>query len=174
MKNNFAVIDDIRRYTGERDAQVTGEVERVGKANAELLKQFGQVFALNKTTGIHILLTDGQTRGEDVGVLFLAIAETLVAQVFLISDDVTPVLHTYHGVERMGIVTDGIETADDTTHRRAGNDIDGDARPFQYLQHTDMGHALRTAATQHDGHFFSLGIFFLFLSTHQAAHQHGD
>ena len=74
----------------------------------------------------------------------------------------------------MGIVTDGIESADDTTHRCAGDDIDGDARLLQHLQHTDMCHTLGATATQYNGHLFPRRLFtlFLFLCAHCATHQH--
>ena len=81
----------------------------------------------------------------------------------------------------MGVVADGVQTTDDATHRRTGDDIHGDARLLQHLQHTDMCHTLRTAAAQYDADllpiFFALCIMHCALSTihfalctHRAAH----
>ena len=70
----------------------------------------------------------------------------------------------------MGIIADGIETAHDTTHRGTGDDIDGDAGLLQHLQHTDMCHTLRTAATQYDRHLLP-ALSLLRLRTHLAADQ---
>ena len=55
----------------------------------------------------------------------------------------------------MGIIADGIESADDTAYGCAGNDIDGDASLLQNLQHTDMRHTLCAAATEYDAYFLS-------------------
>ena len=55
----------------------------------------------------------------------------------------------------MGIIADGIESADDTAYRCASNDIDGDARLLQHFQHTDVRHTLCTAATEYDADFLS-------------------
>ena len=56
---------------------------------------------------------------------------------------------TYHNVAY------GIESADDTSHRRAGDDVNGDAGFLQHLQHTDVCHTLCAAAAEHDGNFLS-------------------
>ena len=127
---HLAVFDDVCGYAGKGDGQVAVKVERVGKSHAQLLEQLGQVLALDDTTGLHVTLADGQARREQIRVLLLAVAKALTAHILLVSDDVTPVLYTHHRVERVGIIANGVETADDTTHRRTGNDVDGNARPL--------------------------------------------
>ena len=144
------VGDDVRRRTSKGDGQVVGEVERIGVAHAELVEELGQVLALDDAAGIHVLLADGYACRKEIGVLFLPVAEALVAQVLLVGDHVAPVLHPHHRVERVGVVADGIQAADDAAHRRASDNVDGDARLLQYLQHADMCHTLRAAATQYD------------------------
>ena len=72
----------------------------------------------------------------------------------------------------MGVVADGIETADDATHRRTRHDIHGDARLLKYFQHTDVRHTLGTAATQHDGHLLPVHIHAVFLGMGQPERQH--
>ena len=56
----------------------------------------------------------------------------------------------------MGVIADGIESADDAADRCTGNHVDGDARLLQHLQHTDVRHTLCATATEHDAHFLSL------------------
>ena len=109
MEVNFTVVDNVCSHTGERNAQVFGEVERVGIANAELLEQFGKVLSLDNTTGIHITFTDGHTCIEEIGILLSSVAEALVTQIFLVGDNITPVLHSHHRIECIGVVTNGVE-----------------------------------------------------------------
>ena len=94
-----------------------------------------------------------------------------MAQVLLVSDHVAPVLHSHHRVERIGIVANGKKTADDAAHRGACDDIDGDARPLQHLQHTNVCHALCSTATEYDGHFFPINSVTIVLGIRQDAHQ---
>ena len=152
VETHLGVVDDVRSHTGKGDGQVSRKVNRVGVARTKLLEQLGKVFTLDESSRIPVALTDGHACGEEIGVLLLAVAETLPTQVLAVANHVAPVLHTHHRVECIGIVADGIEAADDAAHRRAGDDVDGDARPFQNLQHTDVGHALRTATAQHHAH----------------------
>ena len=74
----------------------------------------------------------------------------------------------------MGIVANGIQSADDTAYGCAGNDIDGDARLLQHFQHTDMRHTLCAAATEYDADFLPLRLYILFLllCTCYTAHQY--
>ena len=78
----------------------------------------------------------------------------------------------------MGIVADGVESADDASYRCAGDDVDGDACLFQHFQHADMSHALGTAAAKDDAHGSSLRTLllrlFLFLRIGCATHQHNS
>ena len=138
------------------------------------MEQFGQILTLDDAARVLIFLAEGHARREEIGILLLAVAETLVTQILPVGDHVAPVLHTDHRVERMGIVADCVETADDATHRRAGDDVDGDSRLLQHLQHTDMRHTLSTAATQYNGHLLTLRLsnLFLLLCAHRANHQH--
>ena len=66
----------------------------------------------------------------------------------------------------MGIVADGVETAYDTTHRGTCDDVDGDAGFLQYFQHTDVCHAFRTAAAQHNCYFLTPTLCLGRRSTH--------
>ena len=120
------------------------------------MEQFGQVLALDEATGSHVALADGHACGDDIGVLLLTVTETLVAQVLLVGNDITPVLHPHHRVERVSVVANGIKAADDATHRRASDDVNGDASLLQHFQHTDVGHTFRAATTQYDGYSFSV------------------
>ena len=56
----------------------------------------------------------------------------------------------------MGIVADGIKTTHQATHRRTCDDVYGQASLLNHFQRTDMGNALSTAATEHNGHFLAL------------------
>ncbi len=158
MEVYLAVVDDVGRHAGKGYAQVVGEVERVGIAGAELLEQFGQVLTPDDAASVRVALAEHQAGGVEVGVLLLTVTQALVGQVLLVGNHVAPVLHTHHRVERVGVVADGIQTADDASHRRAGDDVDGDACLFQYLQCTYMRHAFRTATAQHHGHLFSARV----------------
>ena len=148
----LAVVDDVRSHTGKGNTQILREVERISIARAEMLEQLGQVLALNKAAVVLVPLADGHTRTYNICVLLLAVVKRLVTQVLLVGNHIAPVLHTHHRVERVGVVADSVETADDATHRRTRYDINGNARLLQNFQHTDMSHALRTTATQYDGH----------------------
>ena len=174
VENDLRVVDNVRGHAGEGNLQVVGEVERVGIARAELLEQLGQVLALDDAAGLHVLLADGQTGGEGVGVLLTPVAKALPSQVLLVGDDIAPVLHAHHRVERVGVVTDGVETADDTAHRRAGDVVDGDVSLLQHLQHADVCHTLGATATQYDRHLLALLFRGAALSVCHAAYQHGD
>ena len=59
---HLIVGDDVRCRTGKGDGQVACEVERVGVSHAELSEQFGQVLTPDDTTGVHVLLADGDAR----------------------------------------------------------------------------------------------------------------
>ena len=172
MEVILIVGNDIRGHTGKRDGKIFRKVKRVGIAYAEFLEQLSQVLTFDNTTGIHILLANRQACSNKIGVLLLAVADTLVAQVLLIANHVAPVLHTHQRVERVGVIADGIETTDDATHRRTRHDINGDARLLKYLQHTNMRHTLGTTATQHDGHLLSVHIRTVFLGICQPKRQH--
>ena len=174
MEIHLFIGNDIRCHTGKGNRQLI-EVERIGESHTELLEEFCQVLALDDTARILILLAKRQARAEEISILLLAVAKTLITQVFLIGNHIAPVLHANHRIERMRIVTDGIESADNTTHRGASDIVDGDARLFQHFQHTDMGHAFGTTTTQYYGHLFPRRFFtlFLLLSAHHATNQHG-
>ena len=174
MEINFGVFDNIGRHTGKRDRQVTSEIKRISKTHAKLTEQLGQILTLNDTTRILVTLAESQAGIKEIGILFLAVAETLVAKVFFVSDDIAPVLHPHHRVERIGIVADGIEATDDTTHRRARDDVNGDIRLLQHFQYTDVSHTLCTAATQYDSHLFSLFTHTIVLCVHRADCQHSS
>ena len=103
--------------------------------------------------------------------MFLQVAETLVAQIISVADDEGPVLCTGHRVERVGVIADGIQTTNDTTHRGSCDDVDRDAGFLQNLQHTDMCHTFRTTAAQYDSHFLTLTFRVGRLSDHHATHQ---
>ena len=116
MEVDLAIVDDIRRHTGKGNAQVTREVERIGKPHTELLEQFGKILTLDDTASLFVLFANGQTGTIKIGVLFLSVVKALTAHVFLVGDDVAPVLYTHHRIEGMGVITDGIKAADDATH----------------------------------------------------------
>ena len=92
-----------------------------------------------------VATADGHACSEKISVLLLQVVETLAPQVFLVGDDIAPVLYAHHRVERMGVISDGIEAADDAAHRRAGNDVDWYPCLFENLQHADMSHAFCAA-----------------------------
>ena len=58
MEYHLTILDDVCGYAGKPFGQVATEVERVGKAQTELLKQFCQVLTLDDTTRIRIALTE--------------------------------------------------------------------------------------------------------------------
>ena len=95
MKVHLFIGDDVCRYTGKGNGKPV-EVDRIGKSHAELLEQLGQVLTLDDAARILVLLAECQTRREEISVLLLAVAKTLITQVFLIGNHVTPVLHTDH------------------------------------------------------------------------------
>ena len=82
----------------------------------------------------------------------------------------------------MGIIADGIKSADDTTYGRSCNDVDGDARLLQHFQHTDMCHTFCATSTEYDTYFFSdlrAGLLTchsrtVLLSIHHGTHQQGN
>ena len=169
---NLAVVDDVRRHTGKRNLQVLREVERVGIARTELTKELCKVLALDDATfaGL-VLLAERKSCGKDISVLLAAVVKALVAKVLLIGNDIAPVLFAHHRVERVGIVTDGIQAAYDAAHRCAGNDIDRNASALQDLQHTNMCHSLCSATTQDNTHLLPAWNAVL-LSKHCATRQH--
>ena len=118
-----------------------------------MLEEFSQVLSLDDTTTTLVVL--GQACAHHIGVLLLKVAQTLVAQILLIRNHVGPVLHTYHRVERIGVIAYGVQTTNNTTHRCTSNNVNGNTRLLQYLQHSDMGHAFCTTTTQHDTHLGS-------------------
>ena len=146
MEDHFAVVYDVGSHTGKGNGQVVGKVERVAKTRAELVEELSQVLALDDAAGVQVALADGHARCNNIGVLLFAVADALVAQVLLVGDDVAPVLHPHHRVERMGIVAYGVEATYDAAHRCAGDVVDGDACLLQHFQHTDVCHALCAAA----------------------------
>ena len=165
------IVNHVRRHAGKRDGQVAREVERVRVAITELLEQLCQVLTLDDAAVVVVQFTDGDAAREEVGVLLLAVRETLLLQVLFVRDHVAPVLHTHHRVERLCVVADGIETADDTSHRRTRDDVDRDACAFNHPQCTDMCHAFRTATAEYHSHFLSLDSHAVVLSHRHTTHQ---
>ena len=157
MEVDLRVVDNVGSYAGKGYAQILGEVERVGIARAEALKQFGQVLALDEATSSLVGFTDGKAGGDDIGVLLAAVVKALAAQIFLVGDDIAPVLLPDQRVEGVGVVAYGVESADDAAHGRAGDDVYGYASPFEHLEHSNMCHTFSTAAAQHDGHTLTVG-----------------
>ena len=154
---HLAVVHDVGGHAGEGDAEVFVEVERVVVAHADALEELGQVLTLDQSAGVLVALAEGEARREDVGVALLAVVEALVAQVLLIGDHVAPVLLHHQRVEGLGVVADGVETADDAAHRGAGDDVHGDAGPLQHFQHADVRHAFGAAAAEHHAHLLASG-----------------
>ena len=174
MEHHLAIVDNIRSHASKWFGKVGGEVQRVGKPEAQLLEKFGQVLTLDDTSCIHVALTDGQARREEIGVLFLAVDKTLTTHIFLVGNDITPVLHPYHRVERVGVVADGIESANDATHRRSCNDVYGDSCLLKHFQRSDMRHTLCAATAKNDGHLFPWRFLAVVLCHHRTAYQYGS
>ena len=55
----------------------------------------------------------------------------------------------------MGIITDGIETTYQTTHRRTCDDVNGEACLLDDFQGTDMGDAFGTASAENNGNLLA-------------------
>ena len=96
MEHHLAVVHNVCSHTGKGNEQVMVEIERIGIAYAQMLEQLSQVFSPDESSGVHVALTYGHACAKHIGVLFLAIDETLVAQIFFVGDDVTPVLLSHH------------------------------------------------------------------------------
>jgi hypothetical protein len=58
----------------------------------------------------------------------------------------------------------GISTTHNTTHTRAGNDVDGESCTLQHLQHTNVGYALGASTTQHQSYFGRLALLLCLLA----------
>ena len=116
MEVVLLVFDDIRSHTGKGNGQVAREIQRVGIAHTQFLKELREILTLDESTGLSVTLAATQAHGQGVDILLLDVAETLVTQVLTVADDVAPVLGTSQRVQRVGILTDGIETTDNATH----------------------------------------------------------
>ena len=58
----------------------------------------------------------------------------------------------------------GIGSAHNTTHTRAGNDVDGESCTLQHFQHTNVGYALGASTTQHQSYFGRLALLLYLLA----------
>ena len=171
MEVILRIVNHVRRHAGKRDGQVAREVERVRVAITELLEQLCQVLALDDAAVVVVQFTDGDAAREEVSVLLPAVGEALLLQVLLVGNHIAPILHTHHRVERLCVVADGIETANDTSHRRTGDDVDWNSSAFNHPQCTDVCHAFRTATTEYHSHFLSLDSHAVVLSHRHTTHQ---
>lgn len=153
----FGVVDDVGGHAGKGDGQAV-EVERVGVARGQAVEEFGQIGAADDTAALReIFLSGCVATSEQVGVLPFAVEEILRVVVFLVSEEKHPVLLSHDRVHYGRIPADAVEPPDDAAHRSACNEVYGDARPLQHLEHTDVGHALGSAAGQHDAHSLAHG-----------------
>ena len=87
---HLRVVYEIRSHTGEGNGQFI-EVYGIGISHTELLNQHVDVLALDEAAVVVVALTDGQTSGEDIGVLLLPVAQTLTTHVLAVADHITPV-----------------------------------------------------------------------------------
>ena len=99
MEIDFAIVDNIRGHAGKGYLQVFREVERVGIARTKLSEEFRKVLALDKTSIAGFVLAEGKSRREDVSLLLASVGKALVAKVFLVGNDVSPVLFPDHRVK---------------------------------------------------------------------------
>ena len=151
---HLRIVHEIRSHTGKGNGQFV-EVDGVGITRTEFLEQHIDVLALDETTIVVVALADSQSSGEDIGVLFLPVAQTLMTHVLTVTDHIAPVQSPHQGVECIGIVSDGIETTHQTTHRGSRHNVYRQSGTLNDLQRTDMRRTLRTAAAQHDGHLLA-------------------
>ena len=96
MEIDFAIVDNIRCHTSERYLQVLREIERVGIARTELPEEFRKVLSLDETALAGFVLAEGKSRRKHVSILLATVGKALVAKVFLVGNNVTPVLLSYH------------------------------------------------------------------------------
>ena len=126
---HLGIVNNIRSHTGEGNGQ-TVETHRVGITQAQLLEQGTDILALDETTASLALTAEGKRTGDDVGALFLAVANALATDVLTVAEEKSPVKTTHQGVECLGIVANGIEAAHKTSHRGSRDNINGDASAF--------------------------------------------
>ena len=105
-----------------------------------------------------LALVQEQAVVKQVDVLLLAFGKRLVSHRQAVAQDVAPVHAVDNGLDVVSIIAHGIHATDDAAHRRAGHHVDGDAGLFKHLEGTDVDGAHCSAATQHDGHFFTVPV----------------
>ena len=155
MEVVLGVVNDIGSHTGKRDGKGV-EVDGVIIRCRERIEERIDILTDDKASTIGSLLSQIQTRGNNIGVLPLALLQALVAEVVLIGEHICPVLYPDHGIEFGSAIATSIEAADDTAHAGTGDDVDGNASTLDNFQRTYVGHAFGTATAEHDGHSFTL------------------
>ena len=156
VEHHFGIVDHIGGHAGKGNGQRV-EVDGIVVGCRQGVKQCGNVPAHDETATVRrrLALAEGELFRDDVGVLLLALMQTLTAQILAVREYERPVLGHEDGVQLVGTVTAGIDTAHDAAHAGTGNDVDGYTGTFQHLQCTHVCRTLGTAATQHQRHLLA-------------------
>ena len=138
------IIHDISRHTSKGYRQ-PGEIHRVGITGRKMAKKFHQVLTFDQTTFLGGMPLQRKRFTEDIGILSFPFVQILRTVFGTVAKQEFPILFADNGVKLRGIPSTGIESANDRSHGCSCNDIDRNPCSFYHLQHTDMGHAFRTA-----------------------------
>ncbi len=149
-KNHFFTIADVGRDRAERNRQRV-EVRQLRGRQQQPAQQQLQLLSLHESARQRdaAFLESEFDAAEEAQFVFLAPHRQLFAR-RVVAEHVFPVDALEHGLDRIGVVTRGIEAARDRTHRGSGHAVDRDAFAFEHLQHTDVCRAARTAAAEHE------------------------
>ena len=157
VEHHFGIVDHIGGHAGKGNGQLV-EVDGIVVGCRQGVKQRGNVLAHDEAATVRLrllALAEGEALRDNVGVLFLAFMQTLAPQVLAVREHERPVLGHEDGVQLVGTVTAGIDTAHDAAHAGTGDDVDGNTCTFQHLQRTHVCRTLGTAATQHQRHLLA-------------------
>ena len=152
MEDILCIIDYVCCHAGKRDGQLV-EVDGVIVGRGKRVEQSIDVLSDDHSSfRSHSVLSEFQTCGDDIGVLLLALLQTLVAQVVLVREHVGPVLSSDDGIEFGSTVAAGIETSYDASHAGARDKVYGNACTLHNPQRTDVCNAFCAATTEHNTH----------------------
>ena len=143
---------DVRCHGPERNREVV-EVADMGDVQSQLAQQHVELLTLDDALGKHESEA-AQSKLEVDGHLGVVLfpPEAEIRSIRLVGKGPRPVQRSDQRFEFGGTHAGRVEPAYDSAHAGAGDGVDRNLQSFEFLQHTDVRRAARTAAAQDKPH----------------------
>ena len=144
--HHLLAVHQITCHASERDRQPV-EIKRIVIPYRQIGKQIEYILSADKPRRDLQLAIVLNRHGNKIFLRFLFLRERQVITIHFITQQKHPVLRPHQTIHRARVITDRVQSPHESPHTRARDIIYRDTRLFQHLQHTDMRHSFRPAAT---------------------------